>query len=361
MIAVFGPEVESLVEPLFDSVSQASLSKDSEQTVYYGIWKTTGEDVVIVRPGDNRLEIHCHGGHSAPPSIVESLIDVGFEKRSTEQLGGHLHGSIWLSETANALCRAPTEKTALILLRQYEIAQTAKKVPDPFLAIDWSDWGRHLTEPRSVVFCGQPNVGKSSLVNALAGFERTIVHETAGTTRDVISHATAIDGWPVELKDTAGLRSATSEIEQIGIGFAEDEIRNAEVVVAVFDSRQASMRESDWTWLKEIQPNVIVFNKRDLHADVDRLQADVEMLIDQQKDFENLSGPIATSAVTGEGMQKLQEAVSWHLSPELPPTGLLIPVTARQQVIMAELLSLLRNGEDSAATKYWESVVSPQL
>jgi tRNA modification GTPase len=68
------------------------------------------------------------------------------------------------------------------------------------------DLGRHLTRPWRVVVAGAPNVGKSSLINALAGFTRTVVTAVPGTTRDVVATAAAIDGWPVELIDTAGLR-----------------------------------------------------------------------------------------------------------------------------------------------------------
>src|SRR5207244_11945531 len=69
--------------------------------------------------------------------------------------------------------------------------------------------GRHLTAPWRVAVAGAPNVGKSSLVNALAGYQRSVVAPTPGTTRDVVTALLAIDGWPVELADTAGLRPLT--------------------------------------------------------------------------------------------------------------------------------------------------------
>src|SRR4029077_2665085 len=75
----------------------------------------------------------------------------------------------------------------------------------------WAPLGRHLTTPWRVAVCGPPNVGKSSLVNALAGFRRTVVTPTPGTTRDVVTTLIALDGWPVELLDTAGVRT-TSEV-----------------------------------------------------------------------------------------------------------------------------------------------------
>ena len=76
----------------------------------------------------------------------------------------------------------------------------------------------HLDRPWRVVIAGAPNVGKSSLVNALAGFARSLVSPTAGTTRDVVTTRIALDGWPIELCDTAGQRESADAVESAGIG-----------------------------------------------------------------------------------------------------------------------------------------------
>ena len=128
---------------------------------------------------------------------------------------------------------ARTERTAAILLDQYhgalgreleEIRQAndrgetslARRRIDDLLAR--AELGRHLTRSWSVVLAGRPNVGKSSLLNALAGYDRAIVHPTPGTTRDAVTFATAIDGLPVELCDTAGLRSVSTSPRPLGEG-----------------------------------------------------------------------------------------------------------------------------------------------
>ena len=97
----------------------------------------------------------------------------------------------------------------------------SNQVPSAITGIEQSlalaEFGLNLTRPRSIVLCGHPNVGKSSLINALAGFQPAIVNPQAGTTRDVLSQSTAIDGWPVDLKDTAGLRISQDQVEAMGI------------------------------------------------------------------------------------------------------------------------------------------------
>ena len=96
--------------------------------------------------------------------------------------------------------------------------------------------GRHLTRPWQVVLTGPPNTGKSSLLNAILGYSRAIVDPTAGTTRDVVTAVTALDGWPVEISDTAGIRATNAAVEQAGIRLAEQRIADADLVVLVLDA-----------------------------------------------------------------------------------------------------------------------------
>src|SRR5439155_711085 len=96
--------------------------------------------------------------------------------------------------------------------------------------------GRHLTNPWRVVVAGAPNVGKSSLVNALAGYARCVVSPTPGTTRDVVSTLIAVDGWPIELLDTAGLRLPGENLEQQGIALARAAVESADLCLWVIDA-----------------------------------------------------------------------------------------------------------------------------
>src|SRR5205814_566998 len=158
------------------------------------------------------------------------------------------------SAAAAELVRAPTTRTAAVLLDQYhgaferalQIAQAALEQQDLDAATrllnelaEHAPLGRHLTTPWRVVVAGAPNVGKSSLVNALAGFQRSVVAATPGTTRDVVTTLIAVDGWPVELADTAGLRLGAGSLEAKGIEMARSAAAAADLCLWVLDASAA--------------------------------------------------------------------------------------------------------------------------
>ncbi len=282
---------------------------------------------MLVRVAHTRMEVHCHGGESAVQSIVRSLQQHGFGVREAERAYRIVHGSPWKSEFAQAASVACTERTAELILRQYLqadacLASLAAMIQqDPrnalerlSLSLRWSEFGMHLSRSWSVVFCGQPNVGKSSLMNSVVGFGRAIVHQTAGTTRDVVSQLTAIGGWPVEIKDTAGLRVAENLIERKGVELAKSEIDKADLVVVVLDATKDS--ETTWKELPNGDRTVFVVNKVDL--------------LEPSQPIPGPADAIRTSAIHGEGIEDLLQVISRRLVPELPPDGLLVPVNRTQ-------------------------------
>ena len=172
------------------------------------------------------MEVHCHGGHAATTAIVADLNSAGIITRSWPET---LDAGKLEADAFEALAHAPTERTAAILLDQYRgalraaINRVIEFINGGHLEQAGSELerilsrepvGQHLVAPWRVVLAGKPNVGKSSLINRLAGYQRSIVFDQPGTTRDVVTTRTAIDGWPVELADTAGLRSGDDEIER---------------------------------------------------------------------------------------------------------------------------------------------------
>lgn len=124
--------------------------------------------------------------------------------------------------------------------------------------------GVRLNDGLRVALVGRPNTGKSSLLNALAGSERAIVTDIAGTTRDVLRESINLDGITLELADTAGLRDTHDPVEREGVRRAHGERERADVVMLVTDAQHA---ESDLAWLRDLPPaveRIVLINKIDL-------------------------------------------------------------------------------------------------
>ena len=138
--------------------------------------------------------------------------------------------------------------------------------------------GTILREGMKVVIAGRPNAGKSSLLNALAGREAAIVTDIAGTTRDVLREHIHIDGMPLHIIDTAGLREASDEVERIGIARAWEEIAQADQVLLMIDSTEQKVDDFKAEWaefLAKLPPNMpvtVIRNKVDLSCEPEGLE-----------------------------------------------------------------------------------------
>ena len=138
--------------------------------------------------------------------------------------------------------------------------------------------GAILREGMKVVIAGRPNAGKSSLLNALAGREAAIVTDIAGTTRDVLREHIHIDGMPLHIIDTAGLREASDEVERIGIARAWEEIAQADQVLLMIDSTEQKVDDFKAEWaefLAKLPPNMpvtVIRNKVDLSCEPEGLE-----------------------------------------------------------------------------------------
>jgi tRNA modification GTPase len=174
--------------------------------------------------------------------------------------------------------------------------------------------GNLLRDGARVVLCGRPNVGKSSLLNRLAGEELAIVTEVPGTTRDAVRQTIHLSGVPITLVDTAGLRQSSDPVEQIGIARAWDSVRGADLVLVVIDVQEGvALGAQDLQLLEDLPPDaatLLVGNKIDL--------------INRPPGFiEGECGPlVCVSAKTGAGVGRLQktilEAIGWRPAEEAP-------------------------------------------
>jgi tRNA modification GTPase len=166
--------------------------------------------------------------------------------------------------------------------------------------LDDGSRGERLRDGFYVAIVGAPNVGKSTLLNCLAGREAAIVSETAGTTRDVIEVHLDLGGYPVTFADTAGLRVAESEVEEEGVRRARDRAAKADLTLAVFDASLWPKRDPETLGIVEKSgaPGAVitVLNKVDLAAPKQTAALD--------------SGTVAVSAVQGTGIDDLLAGIT---------------------------------------------------
>ena len=208
--------------------------------------------VAVVVDGEPlEVEIQCHGGSAAVALVLEGLRAAGAKVGSMASWAGHSSGSRLRAEASIALASSPTARVVEILLDQAEgafeaeLRQVLAVGPGSALAlldrlIERARVGTRLVDGWRVVLAGRPNVGKSRLLNALAGYDRAIVDPTPGTTRDVVTVLAAFDGWPIELADTAGLRQALDPLEAEGVALARSRHRSADLVIVVVDRSEPS-------------------------------------------------------------------------------------------------------------------------
>ena len=260
----------------------------------------TGEDVV---------EVHCHGGAFVVRRVLERMLSQGarhaepgeFTQRAflngrvdlaqaeavldlicartekgVEIAINHASGKLsqWVHDLREELLDILVQVEAAIdfpeeeieLLRQSELIGKIDSLRSKMgEAIATYDWGRLLLDGARVCICGRPNVGKSSLLNALLGEQRVIVTPFPGTTRDVIEEMINLKGLPVVLWDTAGIRMTEDQIENFGVELSLKYVDKADAAVVVLDG-SVEMTEDDLRCLQatESKKRLIVINKSDL-------------------------------------------------------------------------------------------------
>jgi tRNA modification GTPase len=296
----------------------------------------TGEDVV---------EIHCHGGAFVTEQMLQLVLSEGARQAQPGEFTkrAFLNGRIDLSqaEAVLDLIRARTDRGAALaldqasgnlshwvgglrsellnllvqveaaidfpdeeieLLKRPELAQEISALTDKILYISMTyEWARLFREGAKVCICGRPNVGKSSLLNALLGEERVIVTPIAGTTRDVIEESISLEGLPVVLWDTAGIRDTTDEIEQIGVRLARDYLEKADARIVVIDgSLPLSAEDTELVVATNGPRALIAINKSDLPESLSE---------DRLKSLGCPTKYCRVSAKTGEGVSELKQAL----------------------------------------------------
>jgi tRNA modification GTPase len=365
--------------PLHDEPARPSRQRAADpcaSALCYGRWGSAlSEEVVLYRRADGVFEIHCHGGRAAAAAILASLEPLGCDLLDWKQYVAGAESTI-RADALLALAAASTERAAGILLDQLdgaieravqavlqrlpECSETRRPeggtrgIDDPRFdggvlvkqleeLLDRWEIGLHLVQPWRVVVAGRPNVGKSTLINALLGYERAVTSQLPGTTRDLVTAQAALDGWPVELIDTAGLRYSDDELEREGARRADAVMRDADLCILVFD-RSAAIEESDVRLIVQWPEAVSVANKCDLPA------AEKTGLPERA---------LAVSALHGEGIEQLARLVAERLVPQAPPAGTAVPFTARQAGQLRRALASAQAGQWQRVAEALQLLVEP--
>jgi len=297
------------------------------------------------------FEVNCHGGPAAVAAVAHRLAELGLEQVDADRLL-EIEGVPRIEREARRLLRTVrTPLAARILLDQLHGAlaralatigedlkagglAAARESLDALLS-RWRHAGRFLADPPRIVIAGRPNVGKSTLLNRLVGADRAITSPAPGTTRDYVEADAALDGVPVVLVDTAGLREGRDEVERLGVERARRELARASLVLYLVDAVDGPCAEDQATLRALGRRAVAAWNKVDLAPAG--------------------SGEVGVSALRGDGVTELTALLLARLGYQPPAPGEAVPFTAEQASLLEEARQLLAAGKPDAARR----VLSP--
>ncbi|MEA3493247.1 MAG: tRNA uridine-5-carboxymethylaminomethyl(34) synthesis GTPase MnmE [Candidatus Margulisiibacteriota bacterium] len=317
IVRVSGPEASFVVDKIFQADKKKPLKSHQ---MYHGWLKDPAQNRLLDKAnlcfmkaprsytGEDILEIFCHGGRAVLERVLEAVLSckVRLAEKGEFSKRAFLNGKLDLTqaEAVLDLVKAETKKSAGFALMQLEgkLSQKVNKIRNELIgliseievAIDFeeevkginvlkvkdkidneikiidemlktSEAGKIFRNGLATVIIGKPNVGKSSLMNALLDEERVIVTSMPGTTRDAIEEVVNINGMPLKIIDTAGIREPKDEAERVGVERAKKEAGAAEFFLVVIDSSN-KVDDLDRQVLREVEGKkaVVVLNKKDL-------------------------------------------------------------------------------------------------
>lgn len=356
IIRVSGKEAISIVDKIFKAANKKSLMEVDSHTITYGhIISQSGKvlDEVLIMlmkapktfTREDVIEINCHGGPIPLNAVLMEVISAGARLADSGEFTkrAFLNGRIDLSqvEAIMDIIEAKTELSLSQAIGQLEgnLSKRIKAYQDTLIqiiarievSIDYpeydqdepitsdfegelralndelnellktADTGKMIREGVKTAIVGRPNVGKSSLLNALLEENKAIVTDIPGTTRDVVEAYLNIDGIPYQLLDTAGIRETEDIVEQIGVERSKSSIEEADLVLMLMDSH-AGLLDKDREILNQVKGKHVIYvlNKSDLESNI------TQEILDE---YFNNGSVIRISAKAQSGLSELKQAM----------------------------------------------------
>lgn len=355
IIRISGEKSLQVANDIFKSVSGKKIEEYNTRTLVYGHIadgdKIIDEVLVAYMKGPNSyttedvIEINCHGGFISVKKILELVLskDVRLAEQGEFTKRAFLNGRIDLAQAEAIIdvINAKTDMAHTVAQSQLEgslskkikelrynitemLAQITVSIDFPDEDVehityntlkekslelqkeinrlyDTAESGKILRDGLKTVIVGKPNVGKSSLLNAVLGENRAIVTDIPGTTRDVIEEFVNIKGIPLKIVDTAGIRETEDVVEKIGVEKSKEFFNTADLSIIVLDSSR-ELESEDIEILESVQPNktIVLLNKTDLNQVID---------IEKVKEYIDEKNIINISALQNEGIEKIHDKI----------------------------------------------------
>lgn len=382
IIRISGEKVLEIADKIFVGKNKKDLKEMKTYTMRYGTvvdldTKEIIDDVILSYmkgprsyTGENVIEVNCHGGVVATNRVLNQIVKAGariaepgeFTKRA------FLNGRIDLSqaEATMDIIKAKTElsmKSAMMQSRgalSKEIGELRKYLLNVLALIEYAvdfteddedivddnmiaqikdgitktltrihsllknaDEGKIIRDGLNIVIVGKPNVGKSSLLNSLLREKRAIVTDIPGTTRDIIEEYINLDGIPIRITDTAGIRDTEDTVEKIGVERSKQKIEEADLVILMLDtSRELDDEDKVIIDFVEDKKYIALLNKVDLECNLSK------------EVISGLKRTIEISAKTGFGIENLKEEIkNLFFNGEIDSESLIISNTRHKQEI----------------------------
>ena len=329
VIRVSGDSAVEIAQRVFKSKTDKALSSMKGYTCALGTAYSDGEAIdeciasVFRAPhsytGEDVVELSCHGGLYVTSRVLRALYDAGAQAAQPGEFTkrAFLNGKLDLIEAESVMdiisARSRTAARAALSVKEGALSRRiasikASLLDKAALLAAWADYpeedipevgteeltsalstaddelsalirgfdnGRILRDGIDTVIAGKPNVGKSTLMNLLSGYDKSIVTSVAGTTRDIVEESVDLDDLILNLSDTAGIRDTDDEIERIGVDKARSRLDSSALALCVFDSSQPlSAEDKQIIAAAADAPSIAILNKIDLPQRVDRDELD---------------------------------------------------------------------------------------